>query len=150
LSINIEQQSALIESEVAHLRESQRWTESQYRILIVASLIASAVTGSLGRSESLLLVLVLPLLSALLLGFWAYGEARYRQAEDRAVSLLLNLERRGTDWAEERSRILDEDISAYLDSWIRTRSKVTSIERSGYGIVIMAELAVVLARLMGF
>ena len=139
-----------IANEIAHLRELQRGTESQYRILTVASVLASAVAGSLVGWESSLLILVLPTVSALLLGIWAYSEAQFRETENRAVGLLLNLDRYGVDQDEEGSRILDEDIAAYLDSWFRTRSKVTRIERTGYGIVTLTVIVAMLAKLIRF
>jgi hypothetical protein len=143
VSTNVEPQSAFIRAEIAQLRQSRRWTDSQYRLSVVTSLIAFALSGAPFPSTAVML----PLLSLFLLGFWTLGEARYREAEDRAVSLLFNLEHRDSD-SDGRSRTMEQDIATYLDNWIRTRAKLTSVERSGYGILIAVEIGVAAARVI--
>jgi hypothetical protein len=142
----------MIRDEILHLRSMQARSESQYRILAVSGIFISILSGVLVNQPSSVLALALPLVCWFVLVVWANSEKRYRDAEDRAVGLLLNMREGASEEGQRETsneyRLMDEDVAMHLDKWIRTRPRITSVERIGYGITIAAVFGIMLFNLI--
>jgi len=152
MSVSVKLIAEQVEDELSHLRVVQLRVEGQFRLLTVGCLVASVLASgliSIERWVTSVSLLLLYALDVLLLLNWSRVEARYREAEERAIELLSNsLMKQATDTTKyvepEEPEALDRKIATHWDRLIRDRNTISRIERASYATIVVAGLLVVI------